>query len=80
MYEKTYKLRTTTFEFAAQKKEWKEAMTEEHQSIMKKDVWEIMPRPQEKSVVTSKWVYKIKHVVDRSMVEYKERFIARGFS
>jgi hypothetical protein len=29
----------TTFEEAAQKKQWKEAMTEEYQSIMKNDVW-----------------------------------------
>jgi hypothetical protein len=43
----------TTFEEAVQKKQWKEAMTEEHQSIMKNDVWEIVPRPKEKSVVTS---------------------------
>jgi hypothetical protein len=35
----------TTFEEAAQKKQWKEAMTEEHQSIMKNDVWEILLRP-----------------------------------
>jgi hypothetical protein len=70
----------TTFEEAVQKKQWKEAMTEEHQSIMKNDVWEIVPRPKEKSVVTSKWVYKIKHVADRSVDKYKARFIARGFS
>ena len=38
----------TTFEEAAQKKQWKEAMTEEHQSIMKNDVWEIVRRPKEK--------------------------------
>jgi hypothetical protein len=59
----------TTFEEAVQKGQWKEAMVEEHQSIMKNEVWEIVPRPKEKSVVTSKWVYKIKHVVDRSMVK-----------
>jgi hypothetical protein len=68
------------FEEVAQKKQWKEAMKEEHQSIMKNDVWEIMPRPKEKSVVTSKWVYKIKHAVDRSMDKYKARFVAIGFS
>jgi hypothetical protein len=39
-----------------------------------------MPRPKEKSVVTSKWVYNIKHVVDKSMEKYKARFVARGFS
>jgi hypothetical protein len=70
----------TTFEEAVQKGQWKEAMTEKHQSIMKNDVWEIVPRPKEKSVVTSKWVYKIKHPADESVDKYKERFIARGFS
>jgi hypothetical protein len=69
----------TTFEEAVQKKQWKEAMTKEHQSIMKNDVWEIVPRPKEKSVVTSKWVYKIKHATDESMDKYKARFVARGF-
>jgi hypothetical protein len=70
----------TTFEEVAQKGQWKEAMAEEHQSIMKNEVWEIVPRPKEKSVVTSKWVYKIKHATDRSMDKYKARFVARGFS
>jgi transposase InsO family protein len=70
----------TTFEEAVQKGQWKEAMTEEHQSIMKNDVWEIVPRPKEKSVVTSKWVYKIKHAADGSMDKYKARFVARGLS
>jgi hypothetical protein len=69
-----------TFEEAIQKKQWKKAMMEEHQSIMKNDVWEIVPRPKEKSVATSKWVYKIKHAVDKSMDKYKARFVARGFS
>jgi hypothetical protein len=70
----------TTFEEAIQKKQWKEAMTEEHESIMKNDVWEIVPRPKEKSAVTSKWVYKIKHAADESVDKYKARFAARGFS
>jgi hypothetical protein len=35
----------TTFEEEVQKGQWKEAMTEEHQSIMKNEVWEIIPRP-----------------------------------
>jgi hypothetical protein len=70
----------TNVEEATQKKQWKEAMTEEHQSIMKNDVCEIVPRPKEKSVVTSKWVYKIKHAVYGSVDKYKARFVARGFS
>jgi hypothetical protein len=55
-------------------------MMEEYQSIMKNDVWEVVPRPEGKSVVTSKWIYKIKHVVDGIIEKYKVIFVARGFS
>ena len=47
---------------------------------MKNDVWDVVPRLKGKSVVTSKWIYKIKHATDRSIEKYKERFVARGFS
>jgi hypothetical protein len=47
---------------------------------MKNDVWEIVPRPEGKFVVTSKWVYKIKHAVDESINKCKARFVARGLS
>jgi hypothetical protein len=53
---------------------------EEYQSIMKNDVWDIVPRPERKSVVTSKWIYKIKHTVYGSIERHKTRFVARGFS
>jgi hypothetical protein len=36
-------------------------MMEEYQSIMKNDVWDVVPRPKGKFVVTSKCIYKIKH-------------------
>jgi hypothetical protein len=55
-------------------------MTEEYQSTMKNEVWEIVPRPKSKDVVSSKWLFKIKHVVDGSIEEHKARFVARGFS
>jgi hypothetical protein len=55
-------------------------MTEEYQSIIKNDVWEIVPRPKNKDVVSSKWLFKIKHAVDGSIEKYKARFVARGFS
>ena len=55
-------------------------MTEEYQSIMKNVVWFIVPKPEGKSVVSSKWIYKIKHAADGSIEKYKARFVARGFS
>ena len=47
---------------------------------MKNDVWDIVLRPEGKSVVTSKWIYKIKHAAESSIEKYKARFVARGFS
>ena len=38
-------------------------MTKEYQSIMKNDVWDIVPKPKNKSVVSSKWIYKIEHAI-----------------
>ena len=38
------------------------------------------PRLEGKSVVTSKWIYKMKHAVDNSIEEYKARFVAQDFS
>jgi hypothetical protein len=55
-------------------------MIEEYQSIMKNDMWDIVPRPEGKYVVTSKWIYKIKHAADGSIEKHKARFVARGFS
>ena len=55
-------------------------MIEEYQSIMKNDVWDVVLRPKGKSVVTSKWIYKIKYVAEGSNEKYKARFVARGFS
>ena len=55
-------------------------MVEEYDSIMKNQVWEVVPRPQGKKVVGSRWIYKVKHVADGSVEKYKARFVAKGFS
>ena len=57
----------TIYEEIAQKKEGIEAMTEEYQSIMKNDVWDIVPKPENKNVVSLKWIYKIKHAANGSI-------------
>jgi hypothetical protein len=44
----------TSYEEDAKKKEWKDAMVEEYQSIVKNDVWDVVPRPNDKTVVSSK--------------------------
>jgi hypothetical protein len=67
-------------EEAAKKKVWKDSMMEEDPSIMKNGVWELVLRLEGKSVLTSKWIYKIKHVANGSIEMYKARNVARGFS
>jgi hypothetical protein len=47
---------------------------------MKNDVWEVVLKLEGKSVVTSRWIYKIKHTTNGSIEKYKERFVAHGFS
>ena len=77
---KLIEAKPSTFEKAIKHREQKDAMNEEYQSIMKNGVWEVVPRPQDKYVVTSKWIYKIKHATDGSRDKYKAIFVARGFS
>eukprot|EP00253_Pinus_taeda_P032670 PITA_32670 len=47
---------------------------------MKNDVWEIVPRPEGKHVVTSKWICKIKHAANGNIDKYRARSMAGGFS
>jgi hypothetical protein len=69
----------STFEEASKHQVWKDAMIEEYDSTLKHDVWAVVLRPCGKSVVTSKWIYKIKHAADGSIEKYKARFVARSF-
>ena len=55
-------------------------MVEEYSSIMMNDVWEVVPRPQDRSVVSSIWIYKIKYIADDSVEKYKARLVAKGYA
>lgn len=70
----------SSFKEVVKEQVWKDAMAEEYESIMKNDVWDIIPRQKGKSVVTSIWLLKIKHGSDDNIEKYKARFMARGFS
>jgi hypothetical protein len=70
----------STFDEDVKHKAWKYSMIEEYESILKSDVWEVVPRPQGKLVVISKWMYKIKHTTDGNVEKFKARFVAHGFS
>jgi len=40
----------------------------------------MMPRPTDKAVFRSSWIFKIKYGADDNIKKYKARFVANGFS
>jgi hypothetical protein len=69
-----------TFVQAMDQQVWQEAMLEEYDSIVRNDVWEVVPRTVGKSIVTFRWLYKTKYVADDSIEKHKAQFVVRGFS
>jgi len=59
---------------------WVDAMVEEHESIVKNNVWEVVPRQKDKSIVGLRWIFKVNHVADKSIERYKGIFVAKGYS
>ena len=68
------------FEEAVQEPTWVDAMVEKYDSIVRNIAWEIVPRPVGKSVVGSRWIYKVKQDADGSVKKYKARFLAHLFT
>ena len=66
----------SSFEEAVEDTAWVVAMVEEYDSIVRNSAWEIVPRPEGKSVVGSRWIYKVKQAADESVEKYKARFVA----
>jgi len=55
-------------------------MVDEYTSIMRNDVWDIVSRLEGKSVVSSRWLYRIKHVAYGNINKFKARLVEIGFS
>jgi hypothetical protein len=59
---------------------WKEAMDEEFKSLVDNGTWEIVPRPQSRPTIESKWVFKTKRDTNGFIIRYKARLVAKGFT
>eukprot|EP00253_Pinus_taeda_P024316 PITA_24316 len=70
----------SSFQEAVQHHAWVDAMVEEYSFIMVNNVWEVVPSPQDKSVVGLRWIYKVKYVAGGSVEKYKARFVAKGYA
>jgi hypothetical protein len=54
-------------------------MVEKYNSIMRNDIWDIVSKPEGKLVVSSRWLYNIKHDTNGSIEKFKAR-LWREFS
>jgi hypothetical protein len=59
---------------------WRVAMEEEYGALMSNGTWELVPRPRDSNVVTSKWVFTHKFLYDGTFNRYKARWVLRGFT
>lgn len=58
---------------------WTEAMKVEMNEMKKRDVWEIVERPENVRVIGSKWIFSLKQDSDGNIQKYKARLVAQGY-
>ncbi|MCP3667059.1 MAG: DDE-type integrase/transposase/recombinase [Gammaproteobacteria bacterium] len=60
--------------------QWKDAMADEYNSLMKHNTWKLCKLPKDRAVVGCKWVFRIKRKADGSVDRFKARLVAKGFT
>jgi hypothetical protein len=68
------------FNEASKDVNWLKSMNEELDQIEKNDTWELVPRPTNKNVIGSKWVYKNKMNEQGNIVRNKARLVCKGYA
>ena len=65
---------------ALDNKSWIEAMNEEIEQIKRNNTWTLVPRPKDKNVIGTKWVFKNKLNEDGEVSKKKARLVCKGYS
>ena len=68
------------FNEASKDKDWVAAMNEELDQIEKNSTWELVPRPSDKNIIGSKWVFKNKLNEQGKIVRNKARLVCKGYA
>ncbi len=63
-----------------QAEQWRIAMDEEIESLKQNGTWILTELPENKTVIGSKWVYKVKMDEKGNVTRYKARLVAQGYS
>ncbi|KAJ9551210.1 hypothetical protein OSB04_015255 [Centaurea solstitialis] len=59
--------------------DWFMAMQEEINQFVRLKVWRLVPRPEGKSIIDTKWIFKNKKDEDNIVVRNKARLVAKGY-
>nr|GEZ72693.1 retrovirus-related Pol polyprotein from transposon TNT 1-94 [Tanacetum cinerariifolium] len=59
---------------------WIESMQEELHQFDRLDVWELVDKPLCKNVINMKWLWKIKHDEENTVIRNKSRLVAKGYA
>ena len=63
-----------------QSTQWRETMESEYNSLLKNDTWELVPPPDDKNPVGSRWVFKVKCDEEGTVDRFKARLVAQGYA
>ena len=69
----------SSFEEASNDKSWVKAMEEELDQIQKNETWELVPRPKNKNVVGTKWVFRNKLNEEGQVTRNKACLVCKGY-
>ena len=55
-------------------------MADEYKALIDNGIWRLVPCPPGANVVTGKWIFKHKFLLDGSLTHHKARWVVRCFS
>jgi len=59
---------------------WVKAMNEELEQIENNNTWELVPRPNDKNVIGTKWIFKNKLNENGDVIRNKARLVCKGYA
>ncbi|CAI7748936.1 unnamed protein product [Closterium sp. NIES-53] len=63
------------------KEKWREAMDKELKALQERNTWKVVPigEARNKTILTGKWVFRVKTKADGTIDKFKARWVVRGF-
>lgn len=69
----------TCYSQAIKEPQWRSALEEEFNALLRNQTWVLTPPPSDANIVGCKWVFKTKHKPNGSIERFKARLVAKGF-